>query len=109
MNVHTVHVFGVSSFLIQKVTGKALDFLDGHTLSSPLMVAIICGELSRVKALTKKKASVDFPDAEGYTPIYYAIYAEPYYSVSYSTYSTLEHTYVRISISLILIRIYLHM
>ena len=95
MNVHCTCMVGVSSFLIQKVTGKQLDFLDAHTLSSPLMGAIICGEISRVKALTKKKASPDFPDAEGYTPIYYAIYAEPHYSVSSPATNFNTYTYIR--------------
>jgi ankyrin repeat protein len=59
-----------------KAVGSDLNFLDAQTLSSPLMAAIVSGELAKVKVLTKRRVSFELSDSQGYTPLHYAIHAE---------------------------------
>ena len=68
--------------VMQKVGGVEVNHLDMHTLCSPLMAAVSYGEVDKVKALLQKGADLNMEDSEGFTALFYAIYAEGKQSVS---------------------------
>lgn len=68
--------------VVQKVGGMEVNYLDMHTLCSPLMAALSYGEVDKVKALLQKGTDLNMEDSEGFGALFYAIYAERKQSVS---------------------------
>lgn len=67
--MHHVHI-------LQKAATMEVNYLDTHTLCSPLMAAVSYGEVDKVKALLRKRADCNMEDSEGFSALFYAIYAE---------------------------------
>lgn len=68
--------------ILQKAAALEVNYLDKHTLCSPLMAAVSYGEVDKVKALLRKGADCRMEDSEGFSALFYAIYAEHKQSVS---------------------------
>ena len=63
-------------YVLQKAAAVEVNYLDMHTLCSPLMAAVSYGEVDKVKALLRKRADCNMEDSEGFSALFYAIYAE---------------------------------
>ena len=68
--------------ILQKAATLEVNYLDKHTLCSPLMAAASYGEVDKAKALLRKGADCGMEDSEGFSALFYAIYAEHKQSVS---------------------------
>ena len=67
---------------LQKAAAIEVNYLDKHTLCSPLMAAVSSGEIDKVKALLRKEADITMGDSEGFSALFYAIYTEHKQNVS---------------------------
>ena len=68
--------------VLQKAAAIEVNYLDKHTLCSPLMAAVNGGEVDKVKALLRKEADITMGDSEGFSALFYAIYTEHKQNVS---------------------------
>ena len=67
---------------LQKAAAIEVNYLDKHTLCSPLMAAVSGGEVDKVKAVLRKGADSTMGDSEGFSALFYAIYTEHKQNVS---------------------------
>lgn len=67
---------------LQKTAAIEVNYLDKHTLSSPLMAAVSGGEVDKVKSLLRMGADSTMGDSEGFSALFYAIYTEQKQNVS---------------------------
>ena len=67
---------------LQKAAAIEVNYLDKHTLCSPLMAAVSGGEVDKVKTLLRKEADITMGDSEGFSALFYAIYTEHKQNVS---------------------------